>query len=176
MGETQQTARDALSHARSPNNADAHFNRWVQRKDRYEKGLELLNTLDVGHADDNFSGLGGSTSGNWKDVAIALAAIDRSLGVDMDEVDPESIMAEVGGKQLGPVKSMWRVWRKWTIDNHTFNAVKLSEKEAQTLTEGTRSTLDEPDEDGTTVVPTIKYTFPAVPKKVRCQPLLGLTT
>ena len=165
------------------------FNRWVQRKDRYEKGHEvcgarsqplaraaaqvlcpcpsqLLGRLDTDHADDNFSGLGGSTSGNWKDVAVALAAIDRSLGIDMDEVDPDSIMADASGKQAGATKSMWRVWRKWTIDNHTFNSVKVSEAEAQMLSEGLLSQV-EADEDGSVVLPTIKYSFPPVPKKVR---------
>lgn len=127
---------------------------------------QLLGRLDTDHADDNFSGLGGSTSGNWKDVAVALAAIDRSLGIDMDEVDPDSIMADASGKQAGATKSMWRVWRKWTIDNHTFNSVKVSESEARMLSEGLLSQV-EADEDGSVVLPTIKYSFPPVPKKVR---------
>ena len=140
---------------------------------------QLLGRLDTDHADDNFSGLGGSTSGNWKDVAVALAAIDRSLGIDMDEVDPDSIMADASGKQAGATKSMWRVWRKWTIDNHTFNSVKVSESEARMLSEGLLSQV-EADEDGSVVLPTIKYSFPPVPKKVRrarappaaCAPIL----
>ena len=59
---------------------------------------------------------------------------------------------------------MWRVWRKWTIDNHTFNSVKVSESEARMLSEGLLSQV-EADEDGSVVLPTIKYSFPPVPKK-----------
>jgi hypothetical protein len=63
---------------------------------------------------------------------------------------------------------MWRVWRKWTIQHHTFTSVKLSEAEARTLTDGLLSTVEQ-DDDGSVTLPTITYTFPPVAKKVRTQ-------
>eukprot|EP00753_Platysulcus_tardus_P015827 PLAT5301.1.p1 GENE.PLAT5301.1~~PLAT5301.1.p1 ORF type:complete len:1695 (-),score=549.45 PLAT5301.1:82-5166(-) len=52
--------------------AKRKFRVWVQRKDRYERGLELFKRLDHGR---------GGPQAEWEEVGIALAAIDLSIGV-----------------------------------------------------------------------------------------------
>jgi hypothetical protein len=94
-------------------------------------------------------------------VAVALAAIDRSLGIDLDVAmgskrssasnSASRLLAPADGTALdsptaspsklksraGP-QSMFDAFKKWTMEHHTFSYVVLTDAEMATLSDGTQ--------------------------------------
>jgi hypothetical protein len=98
---------------------------------------------------------------SWKKVAVALAAIDRSLGIDLEVAmglkrsnasnSASRLLAPADGSALdsssptaspsklksraGP-QSMFDAFKKWTMEHHTFSYVVLTDAEMATLSDG----------------------------------------
>jgi hypothetical protein len=90
-----------------------------------------------------------------KEVAIAAAAIDRMIGDD-----------EPGQKeqaQKPKKKTMKSVWQRWTMENHSFSMVKLTDEEVKPMSGAVKENLEQ-DEDGVQIYASLKYNFPGVPK------------
>lgn len=91
-----------------------------------------------------------------KEVAIAAAAIDRMIGDD-----------EPGQKEQSQTKpkkkTMKSVWQKWTMENHSFSMVQLSDEEVKPFTGAVKENL-QTDENGVQIYASLKYNFPGVPK------------
>lgn len=147
------------------------FDTWVKRKDHFERGCKLLTQLDDERADD---------AEKWFAVTVALAAIDRAIEPD-DENDYNNGIAwqkperqqqsrrrpiqrhngpALDGARSSP-KSMYEVWRKWTIDMHTFTDVRLTSEEEDTLSQALKENAYE--DKGHVVLPTLRYVKPSKP-------------
>lgn len=124
-----------------------HFEEWVAWKDRFDRGLALFGELDSSR---------GETEKEWMEVAVALAAIDRSLGIDMED----ALSGKGGGKGRAGPQSMFDAFKKWTMESHTFVDVKLSESE---LTSVSEAVLELMEEEG--VMPALQYTYPPEPPR-----------
>jgi len=118
----------------------SHFDKWVGRKDGFERGRKLLFELDDRRINDGEK---------FRGVTVSLAAIERSLeGDDSDEDDGDADVRRVtavtntqgpfvvgtaslrvrGGSKgerdpaldgsKGLAKTMYDVWKKWTMESH----------------------------------------------------------
>ena len=131
------------------------FENWVYRKDMFDRGLELLGRLNSERWEDE---------DDWGKLTGALVAIDLALGVDA-----KSEVRKSGSS--GPAKTMYEVWRRHTMEKHSLTDVVLSKKYEENLSDTVKQYAEtEPRTvNGKTVnvavLPSIKYQFPAVPKK-----------
>lgn len=131
------------------------FENWVYRKDMFDRGLELLGRLDSERWEKE---------DKWGKLTEALVAIDLALGVDA-----KSEVRKSGSS--GPAKTMYEVWRRHTMEKHSLTDVVLSKKYEENLSDTVKQYAEtEPRTvNGKTVnvavLPSIKYQFPAVPKK-----------
>lgn len=135
-----------------------HFDAWVKRKDHFERGCKLLAALDDDRAHN---------AAQWFDVTVALAAIERAIEPS-EESDDEEWAHRRGRSQRdmdgsrGSAKSMYEVWRSWTIEKHTFVDVELSREESETLSRALIENAEE-DKGGQVVLPTLRYVKPSKP-------------
>lgn len=76
------------------------FAQWAKTKDFYERAAQALGEVDPERADDE---------GQWFEVAVALAAVDRLLGVDA-----ATAIKGAAKQSIPPVKSLCaRCWGAW---------------------------------------------------------------
>ena len=156
---TSRISTDKFPQAVDPEHA---FERWVHRKDMFDRGLELLGRLDSSRWEQEKE---------WSDLTGALVAIDEALDVDADSEVRKS-------GPSGPAKTMYEIWKRQTMEKHSLTDVKLTKTHEESLSETVKQYADEKEfnENGRTVkrkvLPQIKYQFPAVPKKkVRRNPI-----
>ncbi len=107
------------------------------------------------------------------DVAVSLAAIDRSLGIDLDVAmgrrkaehsthtqsnndaydSPNDRRASTApnssstSARAGP-QSMFDAFKKWTMENHTFSNVELSDAEMGTVSDGVKQLMTDGGSSG----------------------------
>ncbi|CAM9695763.1 unnamed protein product, partial [Scytosiphon promiscuus] len=143
------------------------FDEWVRFKDSFDRGLVLFAKLDSRHCEGDEA---------WQKVAVILAAIDRSLGIDL-HVAIRSVKQDGSTKAKAGPQSMYDAFKKWSLFGHTFTFVKLTAAEVESLGAATRQFL-EPDGDGDdtktpTVLPSLKYHFPPPPARrgLRTRPM-----
>ncbi|CAM9725244.1 unnamed protein product, partial [Ectocarpus sp. 12 AP-2014] len=143
------------------------FDEWVRFKDSFDRGLALFAKLDAGHCEGEEA---------WKKVAVILAAIDRSLGIDLN-VAIRNVKRDGSTKAKAGPQSMYDAFKKWSMFGHTFTFVKLTAAEVESLGAATRQFLEpDGDDDGNesaTVLPSLKYHFPPPPARrgLRTRPM-----
>lgn len=145
------------------------FKQWLQNKSLRERAIELLGKISQTRSEDD---------GDLKEVAIALCAVDELMSKtstelieNVKEILKDGMDKEDGGKAVsknltekkGP-KPLSMHWMKWAMEAHSFNMVVLSDADAASLSAAVHEYLDT-NEDGKKVLPSLKYFFPAVPKK-----------
>jgi hypothetical protein len=151
---------------------NAKFKAWLTNKSLRDRAIELLGKLSTRRAEEDT---------DLKEVGIALNAVDEILrrsgvyainpstgagasavpgreGYDQIDKKTEKKLASSGPK---PLRSYWM---KWAMETHNFNMVELTEEEVNSLSAAVKEYLDT-SEPGKTILPSLKYFFPAVPKK-----------
>lgn len=135
---------------------DAKYKEWLLQKELRDKGLELFSKLNRSRAEEKESIL---------EVAIAMSAIDRILGYDEPIAKPRTEKRDAdANEQKKPPKTMKISWFKWAQEHHTFSNVKFSKEDAAPLSGGVKENVNL-EKDGSFTMPSLKYFFPALPKK-----------
>lgn len=131
------------------------FELWCHRKDSFDRGVALVKKIDDGRWE---------TSEQYEALTFALCAIDESLDVDADS---EVRKTNSGG----PAKTMFDIWKRLSMEKHAMVNIPLSKKNEAELSETVKQYAEKADVvvNGKTVersvLPQIKYMFPAIPKK-----------
>lgn len=141
--------------------AEAKFNEWVRWKDRFDRGLDLFKRLGEGRAENEDT---------WKEVAVALAAIDRSLDIDIEVALRSKKVGTVNADgsattkaRAGP-QSMFDAFKKWSMDHHPFCDVVLTDAELASVSSGVKELMSRGPNDEW-LLPSLKYSYPPPPPK-----------
>lgn len=147
---------DNVEDSSNTSDKDAKFKQWLLNKSIRERAIELLGKLDESRCDDE---------SDLRDVAIALCAADHLLerAAVGDDAPIDGIQASKSVPRDGP-KPLRTYWMRWAMEHHTFNMVELNDDEVSKFSEAVKEYLDT-SEPGKTILPSLKYFFPAVPKK-----------
>mmetsp|Transcript_32232 Transcript_32232/g.47404 ORF Transcript_32232/g.47404 Transcript_32232/m.47404 type:complete len:109 (+) Transcript_32232:25-351(+) len=100
------------------------FERWIAQKDKYERGRNLLRTLDVGRLDDY----------DDKALTMAAVAIDCALGC---------LDCQGGGSKKGKEKTMKAEFFSWLKNNYAFCDVDVPATAVKKFSDGAKSMLRE---------------------------------
>eukprot|EP01039_Chlorochromonas_danica_P007761 gene7761-8572_t len=175
-----QAADDPLARER-----DAKFKKWLQNKAIKEKAFEYLSKLSSERA---------MAEDSLVQVGVALCAVDRLLGADEDAFVSNQQATEEGKgnkastgvlsrkkiESASSKKTLKSAWMKWAMEYYTFNMLHLSRADVATLSDAVKEFLfseadmiassGAPSEEleranrDKSVLPSLKYFFPAVPK------------
>lgn len=135
-------------------------------QDTFERGLKFLDALDALRWEDE---------AKFKDLVVALAAVDRGLRNEDtpdssgDEGARRDYSCRVGGQRSGAppldglrgsARSMFDVFRTRACRDKAFTDVTLAATDERRLSDALTQQLTR-DEDGCLVLPTLRYTRPA---------------
>ena len=145
---------------------DRKFKEWLQNKSVRDRAVEMLGNLDTSRSEND---------DELKEVAIALCAVDRILNntndtlKNINENNENQLIDNIGPKKTSTTtsniqKPLRNYWMKWAMENHTCNNVILSDNDVKLLSAATAEYFDHTS-DGETILPSLKYFFPAIPKK-----------
>lgn len=141
---------------------EQRFRAWLRRKDLHERTIEVLAALDPERA---------SNDEKWEEVTRCLVYVEHQLrGTESSSsskmLEDEDTQSHSRNRGSSEIKSLQGPWLEWTMKHHAFTMIPLSDDDATKLSAWARELMfQDPDQNNAWVLPSLRYAFPAKPKK-----------